>query len=222
MIMLLGAMLLFPHAGNAAELPSAVSVDACLAGGELLKQNELEKAIEQFTLCLNVAELSDPVRAGVLISRGNAYRISGQAELALADFTGAIALDPTNAVAYNNRGNMLKSAARYREAIADFTKAIELSPRNTMVYNNRGNAYKGMGQYDKAVADLDKAIELNPANAVSYYNRACLESVRKDTAAACEWLGKAMEKGFDEKELIRADKDLDNIRGAACYEKLLR
>jgi tetratricopeptide (TPR) repeat protein len=221
LLFLLPAVLLFPQHGSAETAATAPSANACLQAGELVKLNELGRAIELYTLCLNTAGLTDEVRAGVLIDRGNAYNAAEQGDLALADFTRAVGLDPKNSIAYNNRGNALKRKGRYDEAIADFTRAVELAPLNTMIYNNRANAYKHKGLYDRAVADLDKAIELNSANAVSYYNRACLEAERKNTAAACDWLGKAMDRGFDEKALIQADRDLDNIRGAACYRKLM-
>lgn len=199
----------------------AASIEPCVRAVELSQQNDHAKAIEQFTFCLNGAGLTDEMRAGVLVDRGNSYNKTEQPELAIHDFSQAIKLNPQSSVAFNNRGNTLKNRGRYQEALADFTKALELAPMNTMIYNNRANAYKAMGKYDQAAADLDKAVELQPSNAISFYNRACLESVRKKTAAACDWLGKAMEKGFTEKAVIRADRDLENIRGSACYEKLL-
>jgi tetratricopeptide (TPR) repeat protein len=202
--------------------PADPAADTCLRGAELAKNNEYRQAIEQYTICLNGKELSDVVRAGVLVDRGNAYSKTGDPDRAIADFTQAIKVDPVSAVAYNNRANALRNKKRFAEALEDFSKALELSPMNTMVYNNRANTYKSLGKYDKAAADLDKAIELNPSNAVSYYNRACLESVRKNTASACDWLDKAIGKGFVEYDVIRADKDLENIRGDACYEKLLK
>ena len=210
------------YAGTAATAPDPAAVEACIRAEELSQTNDFTKAIAQYTFCLNSAGLPDDMRAGAFIERGNAYTKTGQGELAIQDFTQAIKLDPKSSVAFNNRGNALKNKKRYEEALADLSRALELTPMNTMVYNNRASAYRAMGKYDQAAADLDKAIELQPSNAISYYNRACLESVRKNTAAACEWLGKAMDKGFVEKDVIRADEDLDNIRGAACYEKVLQ
>lgn len=213
----------------AAALPTAVPaapapgprLGPCEQALLLARENDHTKAIELYTTCLNTKGLSDVVRGGVLVNRGNSYKRIGRSVQALADFSQAILLDPTNTMAYNNRGNVLRSENRLAEAIEDFTKAIELSPRNTMIYNNRANAYKSMGEYGKAAADMDKAVELNPSNAISYYNRACLESVRKNAAAACEWLDKAVRKGFVEYELMGADKDLENIRGSKCYQRIV-
>jgi len=215
------ATMCLPNIAPAAS-PGAPLVDACLQAVELAKSTDQQKAIEQFTICLNQPGLSSQIRAGILIDRGNSYNKTGQSDLAIVDFSKAIKLDPASSMAYNNRGNTLKGRGRQDEALADFAKALKLTPMNTMIYNNRANTYKAMGQYDKAVADLDRAIELNPSNAITYYNRACLESARKNTAAACDWLSKAIVKGFNEQELIRADKDLDSIRGTACYEDALK
>ena len=220
-LLVFAAMLCLPSVAPAAS-PGPPLVDACLRAVELAKSTEQQKAIEQFTICLDQPGLADEVRAGILVDRGNSYNNTGQPDLAITDFSRAIKLDPANSVALNNRGNTLKSRGRHDEALTDFAKALKLAPTNTMIYNNRANTYKAMGQYGRAAADLDKAIELDPSNPITYYNRACLESARKKTAAACDWLTKAINKGFDERELIRADKDLDNIRGTACFEEALK
>ncbi len=54
-----------------------------------------------------------------------------------------------------------------------------------------------------------------------YYNLACLcaSDGRKDRALA--WLRKAVEAGFRDREWIRADRDLDPLRGEGGYERLL-
>jgi hypothetical protein len=36
------------------------------------------------------------------------------------------------------------------------------------------------------------------------------------------WLKKAIEKGYDNWDLIKTDKDLNNIRGSSYYEELVR
>ena len=50
---------------------------------------------------------------------------------------------------------------------------------------------------------------------------ACIESLRKNTAKACEWLEKSIAKGYSEWEQIKKDTDMDNIRTNECYKRIM-
>jgi tetratricopeptide (TPR) repeat protein len=218
---ILAALFFAPLDGSAATGQSA-SVQLCVKARELETSSRLEEAIALYTKCMETSGLQNEVLSGILVNRAHLYSVTGQADKALADYDRAIALDRSNSMAYNNRANALKGKGRYDDAIADYTRAIELNPRNAMIYNNRATVYKNKDMYERSVADLDKAIELAPQNVVAYYNRACLEAVRGNAEAACSWLAKAFEKGFTERELMKADKDFEKIRNAACFTRLLQ
>ena len=70
-----------------------------------------------------------------------AYRVKGENDRAIADYTEAIRLDPKNANAYSNRGYAYSDKGDTDRAIADFTEAIRLDPKFAIAYNNRGLAY---------------------------------------------------------------------------------
>jgi len=86
--------------------------------------------------------------------RGRAYLDQGQYDLAIADYTAAIALDPNLSVAYNNRGHAYHCQEQY-------TQAIELNPGYVIAYQNRANAYEATGDMGAAESDRLKAEELN-------------------------------------------------------------
>ena len=52
----------------------------------------------------------------------------GSLDLAIADYTQAIALKPELARAYYNRGVAYQSTGEYNRAIEDYNEAIELKP----------------------------------------------------------------------------------------------
>jgi len=54
-----------------------------------------------------------------------------------------------------------------------------------------------------------------------YYNLACLNSLRGERSPALEWLRKAVEAGFRDRDWIRMDRDLDSLRGDERYTRLL-
>ncbi|HLY08335.1 MAG TPA: HEAT repeat domain-containing protein, partial [Planctomycetota bacterium] len=78
--------------------------------------------------------------------------------------------------------------------------------------------------YDELLAALDRD-KLEEARKSYYkttcYNIACLHSLKGSKAAAVEWLDKAVRSGFQDRSWIRKDRDLDNIRGEAGYQKIV-
>jgi tetratricopeptide (TPR) repeat protein len=102
---------------------------------------------------------------------GNSYYDKGQYDLAITNYTKAIALNPQYAKAYCNRGLAYYIIKKNPLAINDFTKAIEVNPQYADAYKYRGMAYYAAAEYDLAVADFNKAIALNPQNEEAYFYR---------------------------------------------------
>ncbi len=120
-------------------------------------------------------------------------------------------------IAYTNRGLAYAGKGQYDQAIDDYGAAIRANPKYEKAYFNRANAYYTKGKYNEAVDDYNKAVELNPKNPYPYYNMACIYSMR-----ACTMLRKSVGNGFKDWELIKKDKDLDNIRNSSCYREIIK
>ncbi|MBO6267446.1 MAG: tetratricopeptide repeat protein, partial [Synergistaceae bacterium] len=97
-------------------------------------------------------------------NRGNDYKILGQKEKAIADYTAAIEIASQYADAYCNRGNLYNESGEYEKAIEDYSAVIKIRPKDADAYNNRGVAYYQSGEYEKAAEDFKKARKLNPKN----------------------------------------------------------
>ncbi|MCL5063205.1 MAG: tetratricopeptide repeat protein [Nitrospiraceae bacterium] len=119
------------------------------------------------------------------------------------------------------QGNSYFQKNQYDLAIEDYNKAIILEPFHFEAYGNRGNAYKRKKQYDRALEDYNKAIDIEPQNAIDHYNKACLYSEMNNAEEACKWLKRSVEKGFNNWNHIKTDRDLDNIRSAPCYKEVV-
>ncbi len=74
-------------------------------------------------------------------NRGIDYGEKGESDLAIKDFTKAIALKSDYAIAYNNRGAVYRSKGDYDQAIKDYNIAIKLNPGFVEAYYDRGLAY---------------------------------------------------------------------------------
>jgi tetratricopeptide (TPR) repeat protein len=64
-------------------------------------------------------------------NRAVGYELSGDIDLAIADYTKTIEIKPDNAAAYENRGRAYASKGDYMHAVADVTKASELVAKAT-------------------------------------------------------------------------------------------
>jgi len=89
------------------------------------------------------------------------------------------------------------------------------------VLNNLAIAYMTKKEHEKAVSTFNRMAELQPDNAGIYYNIACIYSRQNKIEKSLESLKKAIEKGYDNWDLIKTDKDLENIRNSLYYEKLM-
>ncbi|ABW68221.1 tetratricopeptide repeat protein [Desulfosudis oleivorans] len=103
-------------------------------------------------------------------------------------------------------------------AISQYQKALALQPGHGPSLNALGVLYAAMGQPAKAVECFRKLSALMPGNATIYYNLACLYARQNQVEPAVENLKKALDAGYDNREQIRADKDLAPIRDTEFYK----
>jgi tetratricopeptide (TPR) repeat protein len=131
----------------------------------------------------------------------------GDINLAVEEYSKAIAINPNNENLYYDRGvaylrKMRMSAnnnsiSDYYEAannaISDYSKAIDINPEFVHAYYNRSSAYCGIKKYDLAIADCTIAINLKPScidgyiqRSVAYQNMGDYERALRDCAKTIE------------------------------------
>jgi pentatricopeptide repeat protein len=62
---------------------------------------------------------------------------------------------------------------------------------------------------------------LKPDDPEVYYNIACIYSKQGRLEDALHYLEEAMHHGFNNWDMMKSDPDLENVRGAAGYKKLI-
>jgi len=77
----------------------------------------------------------------LFLNRGIANDALSRSDMAVEDFTRAIAADPNNAGGYIARGNVLYNLSKYKDSVEDFLKAETLSPDNSVISYNIGMSY---------------------------------------------------------------------------------
>jgi len=116
----------------------------------------------------------EPDNAGAYFGRGIKYKITGQYDKAINNFTEAIRLglniynniEPTKqdeldrriwfvGSAYSFRGETYQKKEQYDKAINDYTEVIKLNPDRYFAYFDRGWIHKKLGQIDLAIEDFE-------------------------------------------------------------------
>jgi tetratricopeptide (TPR) repeat protein len=178
---------------------------------------EYDKAISEFQ---SAAEL-DSTAVPPLGNLGNVYLDTGRPEEAIAVYEKALALSPENVLVCNNLGLAYTQAKEYDKAIATFKEAIRLDPKSPGALINLGGAYLRQGRYPEAVADYMEVIGVDPDNADAYYNLACAYALQGDAALALDSLRKAIKLGFDDRDLLAGDPDLDSLRNEPGFREIV-
>jgi tetratricopeptide (TPR) repeat protein len=111
----------------------------------------LERQIAGCTSLIQSAKKSDSDLAIAFSNRGNAWRLKGEVDRAIADYDQAIKRDPRSASVFVNRSAAYDAKGQHDRAIRDYDEAIKLDRRSPVAFNNRGFAYYSIGQHDRAI-----------------------------------------------------------------------
>lgn len=93
-------------------------------------------------------------------------------ELALREFTRAVALAPGLGVAHANRGLALAALGRGKGAEDAFDNALRANSADPVALNGKGCLLLGKGEVEEALVLFSAALKADPNNADIHYNRA--------------------------------------------------
>jgi hypothetical protein len=131
-----------------------------------------------------------------------------------------------------NEADLETQFARHMEAkeydkaldvISRIDKTLPANPKfgyNPQVVNTTAYIYMVKGDYNKALENYNQLLKSFPEDAGSLYNVTCIYSLKGSKQAACEYLGKAVQYGYNDWKHMDKDTDLDNIRNENEYKKL--
>jgi tetratricopeptide (TPR) repeat protein len=142
----------------------------------------------------------------------------GKKENALKHYTEALELNDNTLEIYLAMGNAMLGAGEIKNAILHFQNALQINNQSAEAHTNLGYALYKQGIEDEAIKHCLEAVRLDPDKSIAaYYNLACICSKRNELTESVNWLKKAIDKGFNNWDLLRTDKDLKHIRSTAYY-----
>jgi tetratricopeptide (TPR) repeat protein len=171
---------------------------------------------------------------------GVAWHQLGDLAAARKSYEHAIKLDKKYADAINNVGTVYYAEKKYRGAIARYKRALELSPDSASIWSNLGTAWYARGKYELMSEAYTRALQLDPEvfeknnslgtrmmdrgvadKARYHFELARLYAGNGKNELALQYLRKALEEGFKEKEKVQQAREFANLRETQEFKDLM-
>ena len=127
-----------------------------------------------------------------LCRRGDYFRLSGDLDSAIADFTAAIEEEPDQGFAYYRRGWCYEMKGENGKAMDDYNLGLDLTDEYPYLYLMRGELLLIEGKKTEAEADFEKVLQLDTLANGSSCRMYALHFLGKDDEAE-EWMDKIIE-----------------------------
>jgi tetratricopeptide (TPR) repeat protein len=141
-------------------------------GGLYLQGGKLDDAIAEFTKATQM----DPLYDAAFLYRGVAYKMKGENDKALSDFTKIIEIglrnDPYSNIKVSDRPEFLGISG----LAGSGTTTNETNYNFRSAYFMRGSVYYIVGKFENAIADYTKLIEMDLDNSEAFLRRAAAYS----------------------------------------------
>ena len=171
---------------------------------------------------------------------GIAYHQLSDLNAARKAYEHAIRLDKKYADAINNVGTVYYAEKKYRSAISRYNRALQYAPDSASIWSNLGTAYYARGKFDLMTQAYTKALQLDPdvfekhgtvgtrmldrgvADKARYhFEMARMYAASGKNELAIQYLRKALEEGFKEKDKLQQSKEFAALRETQEYKDLM-
>lgn len=206
--------------GTAALAASNEAIKRNNFGAELVKQGRLDEAVKEFQSAVQ----ADPQYAAAHLNLAFTYDRLGRADEAIVAYQKAAELDPSNGTTLNNLGVLYMKKEMHDEAIATLERGLKADQANPTLQKNLETAKKNrdnLTEREARIASARKQASAQPKDPRAAYNVARVYAAFDMPDAALEWLGKALQLGFDDLRFAREDPALAGLRTDPRFTRLL-
>jgi tetratricopeptide (TPR) repeat protein len=209
------------------------------------QRGDLYMARKQYREAIDVyraAALSEPKETSAVMwdKIGIAFHQLGDLPAARKAYEHAVKLDKKYADAINNVGTVFYAEKKYRSAISRYNQALRYAPDSAAIYSNLGTAWYARGKIDLMVQAYTKALQLDPEvfeknsmvgtrmmdrgvtdKARYHFEMARLFAGTGKNELALQYLRKALEEGFKEKEKVQQAKEFTALRETQEFKDIM-
>lgn len=197
-------------------------------GNIYFRQGQIDKAVNHYAESLRI----NPSFALAHNNLGAALLRAGNIDKAVLHFQMATRLNPDDHNARNNlnktlaykyyrAGNDYLANGELDKAREQYQKAISIQPRFILALGRLAEVYALNENYDLALALFSEVVAIEPNKPDAYYRIACMYSKLYRIEESVAWLSAAVKKGFNNRELLETDHQLENIRASLTYQQLI-
>lgn len=108
----------------------------------------------------------------------------------------------------------------WANAAKAYQALTEREPGNGQAWFRLGYALNALGQYDRAIKAFHRSVEIG-GQPIAMYRLAGAYARQGEREKAFEWLGRAMQAGFDQPEQLKANQDLTSLRDDARFTQFI-
>lgn len=222
--------------------PSAPAPPAATLTPEM--RGDIFMARKMYREAIDVYQASSSRNPVLWNKTGIAYnQLPNQLDQARKAYQQAIKLKPDYVEAINNLGTIYYAKKSYRRAISYYRKAISLAPedpRSASFYLNMGVALFARKEYDECAKANQMALKLDPEvferrgnfgttlenrdvaeRAKYHYFLAKMYAKSGRNDLALQYLRKALEEGFKDKDKLKKDPEFAGMRDLPEFKELL-
>jgi tetratricopeptide (TPR) repeat protein len=218
------------------QTPTTTTLTIEQRGDILMARKQYREAIDMF----REGSAKDPV---LWNKQGIAYHQMMQLGNARKSYEQALKLKPDYVEVMNNLGTIYYAQHSFRRAISWYNKALKVAPsesRSASIYMNLGTAQFARKKYEEATTAYQTALKIDPdvfehhgnfgvmleehsvqERAKYHYYVAKLYAKGGRTELALQYLRKALEEGFKEKDKINKDPEFAAMRDMPEFKQLL-
>jgi tetratricopeptide (TPR) repeat protein len=172
---------------------------------------------------------------------GIAYHQLGQLTLARKSYEKSVKLNKDYAEAINNLGTVAYAQKNYRRATNFYKRALVITPDSASMHSNLGTALFARKKYEDAILEYQKALALDAnvfehrgsqgtvlqersveERAKFHYHLARIYAKNGQTDRAIQYLRKALEEGFNERDKIAQEDAFQMLRDNPEFQTLLK
>lgn len=184
--------------------------------------------------------LEEPKKTAVIYNKvGIAYHQMQQLDAAKKNYEQAVKLKHDYSEALNNIGTVYYAQKNFRRAITYYNRALRIN-ESASIYSNLGTAYFARKQYEKATDAYQTAFSMDPEvferksnygtllqdrnveeRAKFHYYLAKMYAKAGRTELALQYVRKALEEGFKDKQKLNEDPEFEALRDTPEFKELL-